>query len=99
MLNYAYGAGYSRCETPFALAKASEEYYKSSLKKCRINYETVDEHTFSNIKTSKLTGYENIIICDACALTDKDKHRITKLKSAGLRINEKKILDMLDRVN
>lgn len=99
MLNYAYGAKYSRQESALVLTLADEEYYKNSLKKCKIDYKAVDEVTFSNMKKGQLEEFENILICNCCALTNDDKDRIAALKKAGCKINEKTFLDMLDREN
>ena len=99
MLNYAYGAKYSRQESAFVLTLADEEYYKNSLKKCQIEYKAVDEVTFSKMKKTQLKEFENILICSSCALTNDDKDRISELRKAGCKINEKTFLDMLDREN
>lgn len=96
MLNFAYGAKYSRRESPLVLAQAEEEYYKNSMKKCKIEYSTVSEFEFLNMKKAELKRFENILICDSCVLQDAD---IEMLKNSGYKINEKGFLNILDMAN
>ncbi|MCR4719828.1 MAG: hypothetical protein K5768_09395 [Firmicutes bacterium] len=97
MLNFAYGANYSRQESPLVLALAEEEYYKSTLKRCKIEYSVVSEFEFSCMKQTELKKFENILVCDSCVFSDNN--RIEMLKKSGHKINDKEILDILDRAN
>lgn len=96
MMNFAYGEKYSRQESPLVLALAEEEYFKNTLKKCEIEYSTVSEFEFSRMRKAELEKFENILTCDACVFSD---NRIEMLKNLGYNINNREILDILDRSN
>jgi hypothetical protein len=96
MLNFAYGSKYSRQESPLVLALAEEEYFKNSLKKCKIEYSAVSEFEFSCMKQAELKKFDNILVCESCVFSD---NRVEMLKNMGYNINDGKFLDMLDKVN
>lgn len=97
MRSFPYGTNYSRQESPLVLALAEEEYFKSSMKKCEIEYSAVSEIEFLRMKPSELRSFENIIICNSCELQNADL--IETLKNLGYKINEKELLDILDKAN
>ena len=92
MRNMAWGAQYSRMESPLNTALAEEEYYKIMLKRCGIGFRVADELEFSEMKRKELEKFENILICDSCMIADRDRLK-------GLNVNDKKLLELLDKGN
>ena len=99
MMGYAWQMPFSRRETPFALALAEEEYYKIKLEENGIDYSVIGEAEFFDMKISDLKKFKNILICDACMLSEKEKGRVMKLKSEGILINNRELLNIFDREN
>ena len=83
---------YSRTESPFTTAVLEEEYYITMLKRHGIGFCVIDELEFSKMKRKELEKFENILICDSCMITDRD--RLT-----GLNVNNGKLLEILDKEN
>ena len=97
MSGYAWGMRMTRLETPLNTALGEEEYYKTMLGKCGFDYKVVDEAEFSKIGMSELKRFRQIILCDSCIISDRDRKRLEALDEC--RINDKAFLDILDREN
>jgi len=92
MRRMAWNVKYSRMESPLTAALAEEEYYKTMLKRCGIGFYVADELEFSKMKRKTLEKFENILICDSCVIADRDRLK-------GLNINNRKLLELLDKGN
>ena len=88
----AWNAPYSRMESPLSIAVEEEEYYKTMLKRCGIQFCVIDEHEFSEMKKKELEKFENILICDSCTIADTDRLK-------GLNVNNEKLLELFDKGN
>lgn len=96
MRMYAWDTAFSKEESDFSLAVCEEEYYRTSLEKCGITAYVIDDFEFSRMRTDSLIRFSNIIILKSCIVDGK---KIEKLHNMGVKVNDTKLLEMIDRVN
>lgn len=96
MQMYAWDAGYSKEESEFSLAVCEAEYYKNSLEKCGFSVYITDDFGLSHMSISRLRRFDSVLIQKSCLL---EEGKMEKLQKIGINVNNKLLLEMMDKVN
>lgn len=80
----------NRLETPALSSAIESTYYVDMLTEMGHSFDVTDEIHLP--KDDELKKYENILICESCLFTEKEKKRIDKLKKYGVKINNNQLL-------
>lgn len=83
----------NRLETPALLSGIESTYYCNMLADSGYAFDAADEmHLPKDLKK-----YENILICESCLFTEREKKRIDKLQKNGVNINDNELICKLQQ--
>lgn len=78
----------NRLETPALLSGIESTYYCNMLADSGYAFDAADEmHLPKDLKK-----YENILICESCLFTEREKKKIDKLGKYGVKINDRDLI-------